>query len=115
MMGPALNFDWDDDKASSNVAKHGIGFEYAVRVFLDADRVDFDVSRSEDGEERRKTVGMIEQRLFAVGVYRAAQLDPHRLRKALQWKGTKTIWHVSSLILRTHPFWMPTRQRGLMR
>ncbi|MDM7929198.1 MAG: BrnT family toxin [Blastomonas fulva] len=66
MMGPALKFDWDDDKASSNVAKHGIGFEYAVRVFLDADRVDFDVSRSEDGEERRKTVGMIEQRLFAV-------------------------------------------------
>lgn len=61
---PELNFDWDDQKAAANVAKHGIGFEYAARVFLDVDRVDFDVSRSTDGEERRKTVGMIEHRLF---------------------------------------------------
>ncbi len=61
-----LVFDWDDDKALSNVSKHGIGFEYAARIFLDLDRVDFDVTRSEDGEERRKTVGMIDNRLFTV-------------------------------------------------
>lgn len=61
-----LDFDWDDDKALSNLSKHGIGFEYAARIFLDVDRVDFDVTRNEDGEERRKTVGMIDGRVFTV-------------------------------------------------
>ena len=66
VMGLGHNFDWDDDKATSNVAKHGISFEYAARIFLDADRVDFDVSRREDGEQRRKSVGLIENRLITV-------------------------------------------------
>jgi uncharacterized protein len=35
-------------------------------VFLDEERVDFDVSRSADGEERRKALGLIEGRLYCV-------------------------------------------------
>jgi len=59
-------FDWDDSKAGANIAKHGVSFDYAARIFLDAARVDLDVSRANDGELRRKAVGMIEGRIFAV-------------------------------------------------
>lgn len=59
-------FEWDDEKAASNEAKHGVPFAYAARVFLDDGRVDFDTSRSLDGEDRRKVVGKIEGRLYCV-------------------------------------------------
>ena len=61
-----MEFDWDDHKAASNLAKHGVSFDYAARVFLDDGRVDLDASRSLDGEQRRKVVGMIDQRVFAL-------------------------------------------------
>lgn len=59
-------FDWDDAKAASNLAKHGVPFDYAARVFLDEAVVDFDASREADGEARRKAVGQIEGRIFTV-------------------------------------------------
>ena len=59
-------FDWDDAKAASNEAKHGVPFDYAARVFLDEARVDIDASRSADGEDRRKAIGAIERRLYCV-------------------------------------------------
>ena len=31
------DFEWDDDKAAANAAKHGVTFEEAVTVFLDLD------------------------------------------------------------------------------
>ena len=65
-MSDDLELEWDDVKAQSNLAKHGVPFSYAARAFLDADGVDFDVSRSGDREARRKAVGMIEGRLFIV-------------------------------------------------
>lgn len=33
-------FEWDVDKAAANVAKHGVSFEEAATVFLDADSLD---------------------------------------------------------------------------
>ena len=61
------DFEWDSAKAAKNVVKHqGVSFEGAVAVFLDPARADFDVSRPEDGEVRRKVVGMIGDRLYAV-------------------------------------------------
>jgi hypothetical protein len=30
-----LEFDWDPDKAASNLAKHDVTFEEAMTVFLD--------------------------------------------------------------------------------
>jgi uncharacterized protein len=59
-------FEWDDAKAASNLAKHGVPFDYATRVFLDEAIVDFDASREADGEARRKAVGAIEGRVFTV-------------------------------------------------
>jgi hypothetical protein len=59
-------FEWDGAKAAANLAKHGVPFDYATRVFLDEDVVDFDASREADGEARRKAIGRIEGHVFTV-------------------------------------------------
>ena len=59
-------FEWDNRKAAQNDAKHGVPFEYAVRVFLDPHRLDSEDTRRDYGEERWLTLGRIEGRLFAV-------------------------------------------------
>ena len=61
-----MPFEWDDRRAAQNIAKHGIPFEYAVRVFLDPHRLDSEDSRRDYSEERRLTLGKIEGRLFVV-------------------------------------------------
>ena len=61
-----MDFEWDETKAAANLGKHGIAFEYAVRAFDDPDALDFDVSRVADSENRRKIVGMIEEKMFTV-------------------------------------------------
>ena len=58
--------DWDNAKASVNEAKHSVHFEYAAAVFLDDNRLDVDTTRADDGEERRKAVGLIEGKLYTV-------------------------------------------------
>jgi hypothetical protein len=75
-MAGRREFDWDDAKAKTNLAKHGVPFAYATRIFLDPRLVQFDASRDGDGEARRKAVGLIDGNLFIVvytdrgGVYR---------------------------------------------
>jgi uncharacterized protein len=61
-----FSFDWHDEKAASNLKKHGISFGDARRVFLDPFRIDIDASRQVDGEPRRKTTGLIAGKLFSV-------------------------------------------------
>jgi uncharacterized protein len=61
-----LLFEWDDRKAVRNIAKHGVPFEYVVRVFLDPHRLDTEDMRRDYSEARRLTLGMIEGRLFVV-------------------------------------------------
>jgi uncharacterized DUF497 family protein len=59
-------FEWDEPKARQNLAKHGVRFDIAVQVFSDPDWVDSDVSRAPDRESRRKAVGRIGRKLYAV-------------------------------------------------
>lgn len=50
-------FEWDENKAKANLAKHGVTFEESETVFRDTlARVRFDPSHSE-AEERRVIVG----------------------------------------------------------
>jgi uncharacterized protein len=65
-MSKDRQFEWDDAEAASNLAKHGVRFESAVRIFFDNARVDIDVSRGADAEVRRKAIGIIDGRLFTV-------------------------------------------------
>ena len=61
-----MQFAWDNAKAQSNLAKDGVRFGLATRVFDDPSHQDGDASRKEDGESRRKAIGLIEGRLIAV-------------------------------------------------
>lgn len=51
-------FEWDTDKAESNLRKHGIRFEEAALVFDDPLAVSTQ-DKIEGGERRWKTIGMI--------------------------------------------------------
>src|SRR5215217_3377534 len=48
-------FEWDEAKEARNFAKHGFLFTDILGVFSDPARVDYEVSRPEEGEFRRKT------------------------------------------------------------
>lgn len=51
-------FSWDDNKSTSNLAKHGVSFETAKLVFddpLHLSRQD----RVENGEQRWQTIGQV--------------------------------------------------------
>jgi hypothetical protein len=61
-----LEYEWDERKARQNIAKHGVPFEYAARIFLDSHRLDAEDVRRDYGETRRSTLGKIEGRLYVV-------------------------------------------------
>ncbi|MDZ4365379.1 BrnT family toxin [Brevundimonas sp.] len=60
-----MEFEWDDDKAASNLAKHGVDFDVAVDVFFDRHAiVEEDVFAV--GEWRYLTIGFAGGILIAV-------------------------------------------------
>jgi uncharacterized DUF497 family protein len=65
-----MDFEWDEDKAASNLRKHRVGFEEAARVFLDPSRIEIFDSRQAYGEDRWITIGMVEPAILVV-VYTA--------------------------------------------
>jgi uncharacterized protein len=74
------DFQWDPAKAVSNVRKHGVTFDQASTVFLDAFALTvFDEAHSED-EDRRFTLGYdLSGRLLAIAhTYSVA--GPHKVR-----------------------------------
>ena len=62
----AIVYEWDEAKAASNLAKHGVSFLRAASVFDDPCHVFLDATRWVDGEDRHKVVGEIGGRLFTV-------------------------------------------------
>ena len=61
------HFEWDSEKASSNVRKHGVSFEEAATVFDDSFFVAFRSQRHSVDEPRYVIIGMSNQeRLLAV-------------------------------------------------
>ena len=61
-----MEFEWDADKAVLNLRKHGVRFEDAARVFLDPNRIEAFDGRETYGEDRWKTVGLVEPALLVV-------------------------------------------------
>lgn len=74
-----MQFEWDPDKAQSNLRKHHVSFEEAARVFLDPNRIETFDGREAYGEDRWKTVGLVEPALLAV-VYTVRGADDEILR-----------------------------------
>ena len=61
-----MDLEWDEAKAATNLRKHRVSFEEAALVFLDPNRIEvFDV-REAYGEDRWKTIGLVEPALLAV-------------------------------------------------
>lgn len=67
-------FEWDDKKAAINRRKHGVGFETAVLVFYDENRIElYDAAHSQD-EDRYNTIGLVDDILFVVYTERKNRL-----------------------------------------
>jgi len=60
------SFEWDDAKAATNYAKHGVRFDAARGVFRDPFAIEQLDERMEYGEERFTIVGMADGRLLFV-------------------------------------------------
>lgn len=60
------NFEWDNDKAASNLAKHGVTFEMARDVFNDPFLLEWADQTQDETETRYAAIGMIENRLLFV-------------------------------------------------
>ena len=61
-----MDFEWDAKKAATNLRKHHVSFEDAAQVFLDPNRIETFDGRDAYGEDRWKTVGLVEPALLAV-------------------------------------------------
>jgi uncharacterized DUF497 family protein len=84
-----VKFEWDEAKERANLAKHGIDFRTAAKVFIDPLMLEFE---DEDayGEIRWSAIGMVEGRLLFVtytertGRFRlisARGAEPHEKRR----------------------------------
>jgi uncharacterized DUF497 family protein len=59
-------FEWDEDKARANWAKHRVDFEFVKKVFTDVNAIeDLDIDSDPD-EERVILTGMADGRLLVV-------------------------------------------------
>lgn len=50
-------FEWDDDKAHTNLCKHHAAFEFACEVFFDPHALSVYNNRFDYGEKRYQTIG----------------------------------------------------------
>jgi uncharacterized DUF497 family protein len=61
-------FEWDGDKNAANIAKHGVGFERASRIFEGPVLTEID-DRADYGEIREISIGAIDRVLFLTVVH----------------------------------------------
>lgn len=64
-----LLFEWDENKAQSNVAKHSVAFEEAATVFADDNSLTIDDPEHSVNEKRFVTIGISAHKKILVVVY----------------------------------------------
>jgi len=77
-----LQFCWDDDKAASNVEKHGVSFESATYVFDDPRRLE-QLDEFSEGEYRNIIIGKVDGVLLTI-VYSTPEENLYRIISARQ-------------------------------
>jgi len=85
----ALTFEWDQEKAKSNLRKHGISFEEASTVFGDTlSRTIYDPLHSSFREQRFVTIGLSghNQLLVVVHCDRGKKIRIISARCATRWE-----------------------------
>lgn len=70
----AVRFEWDENKDRSNIAKHGVGFDEARRVFSDP-LVIVREDRVLEGEQRWHAFGYVDRVLLVVHTVREQGLE----------------------------------------
>jgi uncharacterized DUF497 family protein len=61
-----LEFEWDPDKAESNLRKHRLTFPYASRVFAAPYRIENLDEGEHYGEERWLVIGRVDEFVLAI-------------------------------------------------
>lgn len=62
-----MKFDWDIEKAKTNLQTHNVSFEEATFVFSDIRAIqEFDDAHSDLGEKRFTVIGLSQSRLLRV-------------------------------------------------
>jgi len=64
-----FNFEWDDQKAASNLSKHGVSFDEAVSVFGDGRALTFSDTDHSELEDRSRTYGFSNKTRLLVVVH----------------------------------------------
>lgn len=77
-----LQFCWDDDKAASNLEKHGVSFEATTYVFDDSKRLE-QLDEFSEGEYRNIVIGQVDGVLLTV-VYSTPEENLYRIISARQ-------------------------------
>ena len=67
-------FEWDPNKAASNLRKHGVSFQTAVLVFADPKALVMQ-DRVESGEERWQAIGVVEGLFMLVVAHTMCEQD----------------------------------------
>ena len=89
-----MRFEWDSTKAAANLAKHGVAFELASRIWEDP-LIDIRLESVVDGEERWMAIGLVRSvtilavvHVFPVefdetivGIVSARRATPHERRR----------------------------------
>jgi len=78
-------FEWDEEKAERNQAKHSVSFPFAARAFDDEHRVTVINNRHDYRETRYITLAKIDNRLYVVAfTIRLSSIHLVSARKANQ-------------------------------
>ena len=83
-----FRFEWDNQKAKSNVEKHGVTFDEAVSVFADSQALTFADTDHSETEDRSRTYGISNKGRFLVVVHteRRNKVRIISARKATQYE-----------------------------
>ncbi len=76
-----MKFEWDPDKATSNLKRHGVDFADAVGVFEDEQAITIEDEDAE-GEQRFITIGLDFTLRTLVVIYACRQADTIRIISA---------------------------------
>ena len=77
-------FEWDDEKAQSNLKKHGVSFEEGATIFNDPRIATISDPDHSEGEERYVSIGMsvIMRLLSVIHTFRKERIRLISARKA---------------------------------
>lgn len=81
-----FTFEWDDEKAASNLRKHGVPFDEAVTVFGDARAITFSDTDHSESEDRSRTYGLSSKGRLLVVIHTERR---HNLRIISARKATR--------------------------